>query len=66
MSLSNSRFGDYLLVHRIYPKEELEVKDTTDTQMSASYLHFHLEIDNGTRLKAKIIYIEDTGIKGLG
>jgi hypothetical protein len=26
---------------------ELEVKDTTDTQKSASYLGLHLEIDNG-------------------
>ena len=26
---------------------ELEVKDTTDTQKSASYLDLHLEIDNG-------------------
>ncbi len=36
----NSRFSDYL--HRIYPNE-LEVKDTTDTQKSASYF----KIDNG-------------------
>jgi len=42
------RFGDYL--HHIYPNE-LEVKDTTDTQKSASYLDLHLEIDNGGRLK---------------
>ena len=40
------RFGDYL--HRIYPNE-LEVKDTIDTQKSASYLDLHLEIDNGRR-----------------
>jgi hypothetical protein len=44
MSLNNSRFGDYL--HRIYPNQ-LEVKDTTDTQKYASYLDLHLEIDNG-------------------
>jgi hypothetical protein len=49
--LNNSRFGDYL--HRIYPNE-LEVKDTTDIQKSASYLDFHLEIDNGGRLKTKL------------
>jgi hypothetical protein len=30
LSLNNSRFGDYL--HRIY-LNELEVKDTTDTQV---------------------------------
>ena len=40
---SNSRFGDYL--HHIYPHEH-EVKYTTDTQMSASYLDLHLEIDS--------------------
>ena len=51
LSLNNSRFGDYL--HRIYPNE-LEVKDTTDIQKSASYLDFHLEIDNGGRLKTKL------------
>ena len=42
LSLNNSRFGDYL--HHIYPHEH-EVKYTTDTQMSASYLDLHLEID---------------------
>jgi hypothetical protein len=40
----NSRFSEYL--HLIYPNE-LEVKVTTDTQKSASYL----EIDNGGILK---------------
>ena len=43
LSLNNSRFGDYL--HSI--------KDTTDTQKSASYLDLHLEIDNGGRFKNK-------------
>jgi hypothetical protein len=51
LSLNNSRFGDYL--HRIYPNE-LEVKDTTDTQKSASYLDPHLEIDNGGSLKTNL------------
>ena len=49
--MNNSRFGDYL--HLIY-QSELEVKDTTDTQKSASYLDLQLEIDNGGRLKAKL------------
>ena len=49
--MNNSRFGDYL--HRIY-LNELEVKDTTDTQQSASYIDLHLEIDNGRRLKTKL------------
>jgi hypothetical protein len=39
LSLNNSRFGDY--VDRIYPIE-LEVKDTTDEDSSASYLELHL------------------------
>jgi hypothetical protein len=51
MSLNNSRFDDYL--HRFHPNE-LEVNNTTDTQMSASYLDLHLEIDNGGRLKTKL------------
>ena len=42
LSLNNSRFGD--IVYRIYPIE-LEIKDTTDTYRSASYLDLHLEID---------------------
>ena len=43
LSLNNSKFGDY--VARIYPIE-LEIKDTTDTGKSASYLDLHLEFDN--------------------
>jgi hypothetical protein len=44
LSLKNSRFGDYLQF--IYPNE-LEVKDTTDTQKFAvSYLDIHVEIVN--------------------
>ena len=47
--MKNSRFGDYL--HSIYPNE-LEAKDT---QMYASYLDHHLEIDHGRRLKYKTL-----------
>ena len=47
LSLNNSKFGDY--VECI----ELEMKDTTDTNKSASYLDLHLEIDNEGRLKTK-------------
>jgi hypothetical protein len=32
---------------------ELEIKDTTDTNMSASYLDLHLEIDSEGRLRTK-------------
>ena len=43
LSLNNSRFGDS--VNRHYPIE-LEIKDTTNTDTSASYLDLHLEIDS--------------------
>ena len=49
--LNNSRFRDDL--HHIYPNE-LEDKDTTDTQKSASYLDLQLEIDNRGTLKTKL------------
>jgi hypothetical protein len=49
--LNNSRFGDY--VHRIYPIE-LEIKDTTDTYGSASYLDIHLEIVSEGLLRTKL------------
>jgi hypothetical protein len=48
LMLRNVRFGDYLDL--IY-SNELEVKDTTDTQNSVSYRDFHLEISNGGRFK---------------
>ena len=51
LSLNNSKFGDY--VEQIYPIE-LEIKDTTDTVKSASYLDLHLEIDNEGRLITKL------------
>ena len=44
LSLNNNRFGDF--VDRIY-LVEFEIKDTTDTDMSASYLDLHIEIDRG-------------------
>lgn len=53
LSLNNAKFGDYL--HSIYPSE-LEIKDTTNTLRSASYLDLLLEIDSGklqTRLYDK-------------
>ena len=51
LSLNNSRFGDF--VDRINPIE-LEIKDTTDTDRSASYLDLHLEIDSEGRLRTKL------------
>ena len=51
LSLNNSRFGDF--VDRIYPIV-LEIKDTTDTDTSASYLDLHLEIDSEGRLRTEL------------
>jgi hypothetical protein len=42
LSLNNSRFGDF--VDPTYPIE-LEIKETTNTDRSASYLDLHLAID---------------------
>jgi hypothetical protein len=41
LSLNNSRFGDFVDRIDIY-HIELEIKDTTDTERSASYLDIHL------------------------
>ena len=43
LSLNTSRLGDF--IDRIYPIE-LEIKDTTDTDRSSSYLDLHLETDS--------------------
>ena len=51
LSLNNSKFGDY--VDFIYP-EELEIKDTTDSSNSASYLDIMLSIDKDQHLTTKI------------
>jgi hypothetical protein len=51
LSLNKFRLGDF--VDRIYPTE-LEIKDTTDTDRSVSYLDRHLEIDSEGRLKTKL------------
>ena len=50
LSLNNSRFGDF--VDRIFPIE-LEKKNTTDTDRSASYLDLHLEIDSERNFTTK-------------
>ena len=51
LSLNNSRFGDF--VDGIY-LIELEIKDTTDTDRSASYLDLHLDVDSEGRLRTKL------------
>jgi hypothetical protein len=50
LSLNNAMLGDFF--DRIYPIE-LEIKDTTDTDRSASYLDLHIEIDSWGRLRTK-------------
>ena len=44
-------FGDF--VDRIYPIE-LEIKDTTNTHRTASFLDLHLEIDRDGLLRTKL------------
>ena len=51
LSLNNSNFSDYL--HCIYPKE-LEIKETTETNKSATYLDLHLEIGPNGTLHSKL------------
>jgi hypothetical protein len=51
ISLNDSKFGDF--VDRIYPIE-LQIKDTTDTYRSASYLDLHLQIDSERRSRTKL------------
>jgi hypothetical protein len=50
LSLNNSRFGDF--VDRIY-HIELEIKDITDKDRSASYLDIQRDIDSEGRLGTK-------------
>ena len=51
LSLNNSKFDDF--VHHIYPIE-LEIKDTTDTDRSASYFDLHRETDSYGRPRTKL------------
>ena len=50
LSLNNFRLGDF--ADRIYPIE-LEIKDTTDTDRSASYHDLHFDIDSEGRRRTK-------------
>ena len=45
---NNSRFGDFV------DHFELEIMDTTDTDMCASYIDIHFEIDSRGRLRTKL------------
>jgi hypothetical protein len=51
LSINNSRFAEFLPL--IYPRE-LEVKETTDTASSASFLDLYLEFDDSGELSTKI------------
>jgi hypothetical protein len=51
LSINNSRFAEFLPL--IYPPE-LEVKETTDTPSSASFLDLYLEFDDSGQLSTKI------------
>ena len=51
LSINNSRFTEFLPL--IYPPE-LEVKETTDTASSASFLDLYLEFDDSGQLSTKI------------
>ena len=51
LSINNSRFAEFLPL--IYPPE-LEVKETTDTASSASFLDIYLEFDDSGQRSTKI------------
>ena len=51
LSINNSRFAEFLPL--MYPPE-LEVKETTDTASSASFLDLYLEFDDSGQLSTKI------------
>jgi hypothetical protein len=51
LSINNSRFAEFLPL--IYPPE-MEVKETTDTASSASFLDLFLEFDDSGQLNTKI------------
>ena len=56
LSLNSSKFGNF--VDRIY-SIELEIKDTTATDWSASYLDILLEIDSEGQLRTKLYHKRD-------
>jgi hypothetical protein len=51
LSINNSRFAEFIPL--IYPPE-LEVKETTDTASSASFLDLYLEFDDIGQISTKI------------
>jgi hypothetical protein len=53
LSINNSRFAEFLPL--IYPPE-LEVKETTGTASSTSFLDFYLKFDDSGQLSTKIYF----------
>ena len=51
LSINNNNFHNY--VHLIYP-DELDIKDTTESDNSASYLDILLNIDSNGRLTTSL------------
>ena len=51
LSINNSRFAEFLPL--IYPPE-LEIKETSDTASSASFLDLYLEFDDSGQISTKI------------
>ena len=62
LSLHACKLGDF--VGRINPIV-LEIKDTTDTAVSASYLEMHLEIDSEDRLRTRLYDKRDDYLFGI-
>jgi hypothetical protein len=55
LSINNSRFAEFLPL--IYPPE-MEVKETTDTASSASFVDLCLELDDSGQISTKIYDID--------
>ena len=60
LSINNSRFAEFLPL--IYPPE-LEVKETTDTTSSASFLDLYLEFDDSGQISTKMYDKRDFNFK---
>jgi hypothetical protein len=61
LSINNSRFAEFLPL--IYPPE-LEVKETTDTASSASFLDLYLEFDDSGQLSINVSVVSLTSSSG--
>jgi hypothetical protein len=59
LSINNYNFHNY--VHLIYP-DELEIKDTAESDKSASYIDILLNIDSNGRLTTSLHYMTNVMI----